>query len=67
MLRTLLICGLVAGVLAGLVATGFGTLAGEPAVDQAIAYEEDNAPPGGEEAAPVSSTTQKGIGLRPNR
>ena len=66
MLRTLLICGLVAGVLAGLVATGFGTLAGEPAVDQAIAYEEANAPPaapGEEEAAPVSRTTQKGVGL----
>jgi hypothetical protein len=39
MLRKLLICGLVAGVCAGLLATGFARLAGEPAVNASIAYE----------------------------
>ncbi|MBA3264500.1 MAG: CbtA family protein [Thermoleophilaceae bacterium] len=66
MLRKLLICGLVAGFFAGLVAFGFMTVAGEPAVDQAIAYEEAHAPPvppGEEEQEPVSRDTQKGVGL----
>ena len=40
MLRTLLICGLLAGLCGGLLATGFAELAGEPPVDQAIAFEE---------------------------
>jgi predicted cobalt transporter CbtA len=62
-LRKLLICGLVAGLIAGLVAFGFMTVAGEPAVDQAIAYEEAHSPPAEQEAAPVSRGTQKGLGL----
>ena len=63
MLRTLLICGLVAGVVGGLVAFGFASVAGEPAVDQAIAYEAANAPPGEDEPELVSRGTQKGFGL----
>jgi hypothetical protein len=71
MLRKLLICGLVAGVCGGLLATGFVSLAGEPAVDRAIAFEaahhrpyaapgtrHDSAAP-----APVSRTLQKSAGL----
>ena len=62
MLRKLLICGLVAGACGGLLAAGFASLAGEPAIDRAIAYEdaghhEDAAP------APVSRGLQKSAGL----
>jgi len=66
MLRKLLICGLAAGLIAGLVAFGFMTVAGEPPVDEAIAYEEAHAPPTpADEAEPelVSRGTQKGFGL----
>lgn len=72
MLRNLLVCGLLAGAVAGILATGFATLAGEPAINQAIAYEEANAPhahPGehahkseGEEVI-VPRGTQRGFGL----
>lgn len=67
MVRTLLICGLIAGLLAGVAAFGFQTVAGEPAVDEAIAFEEANAPPlaPGEVAEPelVSRSAQKSVGL----
>lgn len=65
MLRSLLICGLVAGVLAGLLAAGVASVAGEPAVDAAIRFEESHAAAGhGEDAAPVvSRDDQKTIGL----
>ncbi|MGI8593926.1 MAG: CbtA family protein [Solirubrobacteraceae bacterium] len=72
MLRKLLICGLVAGLCGGLLATGFVSLAGEPAVDRAIAYEDarDRAPaamPGVRHEtaapAPVSRSLQKSAGL----
>ncbi|WCB94927.1 hypothetical protein DSM104299_03667 [Baekduia alba] len=72
MLRTLLICGLVAGLLGGLLATGFVSLAGEPAVDQAIAFDEassaaDHVHAGhrhaAEAPAPVSRGLQKSAGL----
>jgi hypothetical protein len=70
MFRTLLICGLIAGACAGLLAFGFAALAGEPSVDRAIAYEEakDEAamPAGHHEAeapAPVSRGAQKSVGL----
>src|SRR3954463_3765526 len=69
MLRKLLICGLIAGLCGGLLAAGFASLAGEPAVDRAIAYEDAN----GEAAAahhhaaadpaPVSRGVQKSAGL----
>jgi predicted cobalt transporter CbtA len=67
MLRTLLICGLLAGLCAGLLATGFAIVVGEPAVNQAIAYEEANAPapppgtPAEEEL--VSRDAQSSVGL----
>jgi len=61
-LRKLLICGLVAGACGGLLAAGFASLAAEPAIDRAIAYEdaahhETTAP------APVSRGLQKSAGL----
>src|SRR4029077_3235585 len=39
MVRTLLIRGMLAGVLAGLLAFGFAKIFGEPQVDHAIAFE----------------------------
>jgi hypothetical protein len=67
MLRTLLICGLLAGLCGGLLATGFAELAGEPAVNQAIAYEEAHTPPppSGAEPEPelVSRDLQSTAGL----
>jgi predicted cobalt transporter CbtA len=66
MTRKLLICGLLAGFVAGLLAFAFMTAAGESAVDQAIAYEEAHTapvPPGAEEPELVSRDTQKGFGL----
>jgi predicted cobalt transporter CbtA len=62
-LRTLLICGLVAGVVAGVLAFGFASIAGEPSVDQAIAYEQAHSTAAGSEPALVSRGTQKGFGL----
>lgn len=70
MLRKLLICGLVAGLCGGVLATGFASLAGEPAVDRAIAYEDAKdagAMPAGHDhaaaPAPVSRGVQKSAGL----
>jgi predicted cobalt transporter CbtA len=62
-LRKLLICGLLAGVVAGLLAFGFMSVAGEPSVDQAIAYEEAHSTESGGESPLVSRGTQKGVGL----
>ena len=66
MLRNLLVCGLVAGLCAGLVSTGFASLAGEPAIDAAIAYEDAHAPARHDapaEPVPVSRALQKTGGL----
>lgn len=79
MLRKLLICGLAAGLAGGLLAAGFASLAGEPAVDRAIAYEDaqhQDATPGSHRdaathgsrheaaaPAPVSRDLQKSAGL----
>jgi predicted cobalt transporter CbtA len=64
MLRTLLICGLIAGACAGLVAAGFASVAGEPAVDRAIAAEQSKTPPGTPaEPELVSRDIQKSVGL----
>jgi predicted cobalt transporter CbtA len=64
-LRTLLICGLIAGLCGGLVATGFAKVAGEPSVDRAIAWESANARASGEAPHPelVSRAVQSSIGL----
>lgn len=66
-----MICGLLAGLCGGLVAAGFGKLTGEPAIDEAIAYEErhEGAPgrsdlPAGHQDEPlVSRGVQSGAGL----
>lgn len=65
MLRNLLICGLIAGVLGGLLATGFARGVGESAVGQAIAFEDAKAAAAGEpeEPAPVSRSNQTSFGL----
>lgn len=59
MMRNLLVCGLIAGVCAGLVATGFARVVGEPAVDAAIAFEESRAEPAAE---PAGTTRQHAAG-----
>jgi predicted cobalt transporter CbtA len=67
MVRKLLICGLVAGTCGGLFATGFASIAGEPAVDAAIVYEEAGEPVHTHAVevapAPVSRSVQKSAGL----
>jgi predicted cobalt transporter CbtA len=65
MLRTLLIWGLLAGLCGGLLATGFSEVAGEPAVNQAIAFESAQAKAAGEphEHAIVSRGVQRTVGL----
>jgi hypothetical protein len=65
MIRTLLIWGLLAGLCGGLLATGFSEVAGEPAVNQAIAFESSSAAAAGEphEHAVVSRGTQRTVGL----
>ena len=65
MIRTLLVWGLLAGLCGGLLATGFSEVAGEPAVNQAIAFESSSAAAAGEppEPAVVSRGVQRSIGL----
>ena len=65
MLRNLLICGLIAGLCGGLLATGFARIVGEPQVDKAIAFESAKAKAAGEPAETplVSRTMQKSLGL----
>jgi hypothetical protein len=65
MLRSLLICGLIAGLCGGLLATGFARVVGEGPVDQAIAFEGQQAKAAGEaeEAPIVSRAVQKSFGL----
>jgi len=64
MLRNLLICGLVAGLCGGVAATGFAALAGEPAIDAAIVYEDAHAGHDGAAEAPaVARSVQKSAGL----
>jgi predicted cobalt transporter CbtA len=61
--RTLLIRGMVVGVVAGLLAFGFASIFGEPQVDNAIAFEAAHAGPGGYAADLVSRTVQSTVGL----
>src|SRR5262249_21982738 len=65
MVGALLARGLLAGVIAGLLAFGFARIFGEPPIDHAIAFEEQLAQAKGEAPEPelVSRTTQAGIGL----
>lgn len=71
--RQFLLLGLLAGLVAGLVAFGVASVVGEPAVEAAIALEEQAAAPSGEhehhhehshdDDAVVSRATQSGVGL----
>ena len=65
MLRNLLVCGLVAGLCGGLLATGFARVAGEGPVDRAIAFEQRQATAAHahDEAPVVSRAVQKSLGL----
>lgn len=65
MLRGLLVCGLLAGVCAGLLATGFAEVAGEPAVERAIAFESTRVAAGPQrpEVELVSRSVQRSAGL----
>jgi predicted cobalt transporter CbtA len=70
MLRNLLLCGLAAGACAGVVGTGFASVAGEPAINRAIAYEDAHAarsvgvkPSDVAMAMPVSRSLQRSAGL----
>ncbi|SFK23423.1 CbtA family protein [Methylocapsa palsarum] len=61
----LLFYGMIAGLLAGLAAAGFFSLAAEPSVERAIAFESALADSAGEapEAEIVSRRMQKSVGL----
>jgi predicted cobalt transporter CbtA len=69
-LRSLAVAAAVVGLLAGIVGATFASIAGEPAVDDAIAIEEANAATQPEDpaahdddAASVSRSDQRGAGL----
>jgi hypothetical protein len=68
--RSVVLWGVVCGLVAGLAAAAYFRLAGEPAIDEAIAIEEamaaspaDEAPEGDDEGVEVSRSTQRGAGL----
>jgi hypothetical protein len=65
MVRTLLIWGMVVGIVAGLLAFGFAKIFGEPQVDRAIEFEDQLDLAKGETPGPelVSRTVQSGVGL----
>lgn len=68
-LRSLAVAAAVIGLLAGIVGAAFASIAGEPAVDDAIAIEEANAAQPEDPAAhsddeaSVSRSDQRGVGL----
>ena len=65
MARTLLLRGMLVGLIAGLCVFAFARLAGEPQVDRAIAFETsmDQAKGGPPEPEMVSRKIQKSFGL----
>src|SRR5580698_1134609 len=65
MVRALLVRGMLAGALAGLLAAGFACVFGEPQVDLAIGFEAHMHQMAGEAPEPelVSRTVQSSIGL----
>jgi predicted cobalt transporter CbtA len=65
MLTRLLVSGMLAGVLAGLLSLGFAELFGEPQIDRAIAVEQQHRAAAGAPAAPelVSRSVQSGPGI----
>lgn len=65
MIGSLLLRGMLVGVIAGLLAFGFARIVGEPQVDRAIAFEQQMRQAAGEAPEPelVSRATQAGLGL----
>jgi predicted cobalt transporter CbtA len=65
MVGKLLLRGMLVGLIAGVLAFAFARVYGEPQVDKAIAFEEQQAQASGEAPEPemVSRATQAGIGL----
>lgn len=65
MVASLLMRGMFAGILAGLLAAGFAAFAGEPSVERAIAFESAAAQAAGEPEQPeiVSREAQRSVGL----
>ncbi|MBC8752723.1 hypothetical protein OKW43_001006 [Paraburkholderia sp. WC7.3g] len=65
MVGKLLVRGMLAGIVAGLLTFAFARIVGEPQVDQAISFEAKAAAARGEAAEPeiVSRETQAGLGL----
>lgn len=65
MVGSLLLRGMLVGIVAGLLAFGVAKVFGEPMVDRAIAFEEQTSEAKGEAPEPelVSRPTQAGIGL----
>ncbi|MGF6290921.1 putative cobalt transporter CbtA [Paraburkholderia youngii] len=65
MVGKLLVRGMLAGIVAGLLTFAFARIVGEPQVDQAISLEEKAAAARGEAPEPeiVSRETQAGLGL----
>lgn len=65
MLRNLLLCGLLAGLCGGLLATGFARVVGETQINQAIAYEDAQYKAHGlaPEKPVVSRSLQSSLGL----
>jgi MFS family permease len=61
--RTLLLRGMLVGVIAGLLAIVFGSLFGEPQIDNAIAFEATHTQPGDHEPEVVSRALQSTVGL----
>jgi predicted cobalt transporter CbtA len=61
--RTLLVRGMLVGILAGLLAYLFATLVGEAQIDRAIAFEAAHNPGGAGEPQPVSRAVQATLGL----
>lgn len=65
MVGNLLLRGMLVGVFAGILALGFARVFGEPQVDRAIVFEEQQSQAAGEAPGPeiVSHGTQAGFGL----
>jgi hypothetical protein len=65
MVRALLVRGMLVGVLAGLLASGFAWVFGEPQIDLAIGFEQHSHQMAGEAAEPelVSRAVQSSVGL----
>jgi Probable cobalt transporter subunit (CbtA) len=65
MIRKLLLRGLLAGFISGIITFGFATITGEPSVSRAIAFEQTAATARGEPPEPelVSRKTQAGLEL----